>query len=295
MCLSYTCTTMLAFCSKSCTFQAFWKYTNTSSLFRPYIKLDLQGANLYPRDTCTVCANEISSLMNALRAMYGLRRIALPVASVLLSASTIHLLNLPSEPSASHLSQALRDLQAMSTNHQFAAQCVSIVRSLAKKWKIPLPESAASVSALQIPGQQLSPTSSNFWSASIPGQLSSSGTRSNESSASHHESPFAPPQQGQATSSYPNFYNEPLSRIDTSQMQAMVWTPFPGQTMPVPQQHIVPTMQVDMSGMDEQSSQWAAFGTAMSLSTAHSQANAGQIAMPTTMADNMSFQSWQWQ
>lgn len=77
-------------------------------LFRPYIKLDLRGANLFPRDTCTYCANEISSLMNALRAMYGLRRVCLAVTGMLLSASTIHLLNLPSEPAVSYLSQALR-------------------------------------------------------------------------------------------------------------------------------------------------------------------------------------------
>lgn len=149
---------------------------NPYSLFRPYIKLDLSGADLYPRDTCTFCANEISSIMNTLRAMYGLRRVNLPVINRLLSSLTIHLLDLPSEPSAVHLTQGLQDLQAMSLNHQFAAKCIEIITSLAAKWNIALPESAVSLATRSKGSTQRqlpSLPSSNFWAATIPRKESS--------------------------------------------------------------------------------------------------------------------------
>src|ERR1700761_617714 len=164
------------------------------SLFRPYIKLDLHGANLYPRDTCTTCANEISNLMNALRGMYGLRRVCPAVISLLLSATTIHLLNLPAEPATINLSQGIQDLQTMSTNHQFAAESVDIIVSLANKWGIALPDDVATNRTFR-PGTQRSwqsPASSTFWAASIPRKESSGGTRSSDSS-SHNDSPFPPP------------------------------------------------------------------------------------------------------
>jgi hypothetical protein len=222
--------------------------TLLTSLFRPYIKLDLRGANLFPRDTCTFCANEISGLTNALRAMYGLRRVCLPVTGFLLSASTIHLLNLPSETSGRHLSQAMHDLQAMSTNHLFAGRCVDIIRSLATKWKINLPDDAPSLSPSRSSGRAGSSPKSAFYSASIPRQNSSqSGTRSANSMDSHHsnnptkptklESPFAPP----APSSHPHdatsnsgsgFYSEHFPSMDQMSMHQSYWLPFPVQSMP---------------------------------------------------------------
>lgn len=78
------------------------------SLFRPFMKLDLSGIGLYPRELATYCANEISKLMNALRGMYGLRRTSLSVSTILLSASTVHLMNLPSQNAAVQLTQAMR-------------------------------------------------------------------------------------------------------------------------------------------------------------------------------------------
>jgi len=229
--------------------------TSLTSLFRPYIKLDLRGANLYPRDTCTLCANEISALTNALRAMYGLRRVCLPVTGFLLSASTIHLLNLPSETSAQHLSQGMRDLQTMSTNHFFAGRCVNIIRSLATKWQISLPDDAPCASPRpDLNGRKLSSPKSAFYSASIPRQNSSqSGTRSAESQESapqsrkpsapgHDDSPFAPPtlssiSQSQTPSSGANsdFFGNQFPSIDQvsgGQQQQQYWIPFPVQSMP---------------------------------------------------------------
>lgn len=234
---------MPACCSKSSSnlqFPRFDKLTLATSLFRPYIKLDLRGANLFPRDTCTFCANEISALTNALRAMYGLRRVCLPVTGFLLSASTIHLLNLPSETSGRHLCQAMHDLSTMSTNHVFAGRCVDIIRSLASKWQIKLPEDAPTITLTRPSGRTSNSPKSAFYSASIPRQNSSqSGTRSAESqesqssNQSHHDSPLAPPEQSsQHNPSSGQYYGDQFPSIDEVSMQQSYWLPFPVQSMP---------------------------------------------------------------
>jgi hypothetical protein len=261
------------------------------SLFRPYVKLDLSGANLFPRDTCTLCANDISGLMNILRAMYGMRRVCLAVPSLLLSASTIHLLNLPAEPSATHLSQGLHDLQAMSMNHTFAARCVDIVRSLATKWNIALPEGAASVSAFRAQGPRTngSPRSSTFWGASIPRDDSA---QSSGSSASQPEGPFAPPghsQQQQA--SFATFFSDPTTPLDPSQTQPAFWIPFPGQMMPLPQQPIVPSMAMDLSGLSDDPTQWHMYGGAPEGPAS----SVRHTSLPGQINDNSGFQNWGWQ
>ena len=164
----------------------------------------------------------------------------------LLSASTIHLLNLPSETSARHLSQAMHDLKAMSTNHFFAGRCVDIIRSLASKWKINLPEDAPSRSPSKHNGRTTNSPKSAFYSASIPRQNSSqSGTRSADSLDSRasnpakQESPFAPP----TTSSHPHdpnhnpnsgyYSSDQFPSMDQMSMQQQAfWLPFPVQSMP---------------------------------------------------------------
>jgi len=180
--------------------------------------------------------------MSALRAMYGLRRVPLPVTGLLLSASTVHLLNLPSEQAASNLSQAMHDLRSMSTNHYFAGRCVDIIRALAAKWHIRLPESMPATSPFQL-GNKLSlssPPQSAFFAPSIPRQTSSgSGAISSESKSSLNDSPFAPPpgpppqqqqQQHQHQSSLQ--YDDPFATMDPCQMQSAFWLPFPLQGMP---------------------------------------------------------------
>jgi len=234
-----------------------------SSLFRPYIKLDLQSAGLFPRDTCTVCANEISSIMNALRAMYGLRRVPLAVPSIILSASTIHLLNLPSEPAAAHLSQGMHDLQALSVNHQFAAKCVDIIRALATKWNITLPEGATSTSVFREHWQ--SPQSSAFFAASIErNESSESGTRSSE--AGTGQGPFLPPdepttqhRQNQRQDQNPGFCgNNQTTPVDPSQSQMTFWTPFPVQGAPLQPQNWHAAGPHPFSSMDSEH-QWPMF------------------------------------
>lgn len=115
------------------------------------MKLDLQPAGLYPLEICTYCANEISNLMKALRGMYGLRRVPLITTVILLSASTVHLLNLPSQTAAVNLIQALHDLRSLSVNHRYASSCVEILIRLANQWGITLPEAAQAMAPFRSP------------------------------------------------------------------------------------------------------------------------------------------------
>ena len=254
---------------------------NKNSLFRPYIKLDLQHANLYPRDMCIACANEISGLMNTLRAMYGLRRVCLAVTSLALSATTIHLLNLPSEPAASHLTQGLRDLRIISVNHPFAARCIEIIRTLAIKWNIALPEPTLTMSGFGAEGQQRwpSPTSSTFWAASIPRREHQERSASSDRSSTLQPPPALPQQRSPVTP----FSSNPPMPLDPSQVQTPFWTPFPGQTMPLPPPHIVPSMAVDYSSTESHSGQWPMCGNAAGDQSYHMSDDAGHRG------------DWQWQ
>lgn len=130
--------------------------------------------------------------MNALRATYGLRRVPVTVVNILLSASTIHLLMLPSESSASNLMQAIHDLQDMSVNHPFAARCLDTIRSFGAKWGIALPTSDSITSPNRYQGMiPVSPTSI-MYASPIPGH-ESSGSSGRQEDVHKHESPFAPP------------------------------------------------------------------------------------------------------
>ncbi|KAL1302118.1 hypothetical protein AAFC00_002553 [Neodothiora populina] len=126
-------------------------------LFRPFTKLDLSAIGLYPREICTYCATEISNLMNAMRGMYGLRRVPLSTTVTVTSAATIHMMNLPSPDAALKFTQALQDLHTMSINHRYAAYCIGIIERLSEQWGITLPETAKNISQFQPSADALYP------------------------------------------------------------------------------------------------------------------------------------------
>lgn len=258
--------------------------------------------------------------MSALRAMYGLRRVCLLACSWIMSASTIHLLNLPSDTAAANLSQGMNDLQSMSVNHQFASRCIDIIRSLANKWNIALPEDVA----LRAPSKQFSsPPASSFFAASIPRQSSSqsansgnNGSRGSVSNGPSAEQPFQPTQQSPSHPSFPRYYSDPATPLDLAQAEPQFWTPFPGQGVPMQPLRYSDVM-VDFNNKDfgptsaghemngvQHNMQWQMFGT-----------NSGPSGLPTshpatTVADMDSalssmaqsqqgtyqdINSWQWQ
>lgn len=118
-------------------------HTVVLHLFRPFLKVDLLESTVSPRAVCTESAENISILADGYRNLYTLRRTCLLMAHCLLSASTIHLLNISTPSAQRHLTHGLRDLDEMSFMNPFAARCARIVTSLAQKWAIDLPDEAS--------------------------------------------------------------------------------------------------------------------------------------------------------
>ena len=114
-------------------------------LFRPFLKVDLANSKISPRDICTSCASTGSSILGTYRQLYGLRRVPLSATHVLLSASIIHLLNLPNALSARDLLLSITCLRGISANHAFAVRSLHIIMALSQKWNILLPSEVAQI------------------------------------------------------------------------------------------------------------------------------------------------------
>lgn len=225
-----------------------------NSLFRPYIKLDLRNVNLYPHDTCTLCANEISRLANIYRVTHGLRHATPPLSSFLLTASTIHLLNLPSETSAAYLSQAIQDLQTISLTHYFAVRCLGIIQSLAVRWGIELPGGAVAVNP-NVDDQFTDLQPSPFWQIG-DSQASAFEGGSSSSNIGQQDFAFFPTTFIEQQPTLPDVLNNPAGVIDAGYPQDVLWTPFLTQAMPTTRQIPDPPMSHQADRGDEPSNRW---------------------------------------
>jgi hypothetical protein len=241
--------------------------------------------------------------------MYGLRRVASPITSWVLSACTIHLLNLPNETAANNLTQGLHDLEAMSVNHAFAARAIDIIRSLSSKWTIALPEGAAAVANYRMAGGRKSPVQMSFFAASIPRKTSSEGRKpsaTSNSSAHSKQSPFSPPttsahQQQQPQSQHHHYLNQPPVASPMAVLSdpsapldprsGNFWTPFPTQAMPMPQQH-EDHSAFDYSNFSNQQ-QWQSYEDPSSQSQQGHDFKSGQIS--GRVDENMGgVEQWHW-
>ena len=249
--------------------------------------------------------------MIRLRALYGLRRTCQLVPSLVLSASTIHLLNLPSEESSDQLRQGVADLQAMSTNHRFAARCIEIIQSLGAKWHIALPEGISSMSSLSY-DRLPSPSSSNFWTASIPQHQSfesSGGTGSIVSPHSRQDAAFLQyihpsqqqqqhhqqqPQQQQQQEPFQSIFDNTAMEMDPGQAQSQFWTPFPAQTMPLPPQAILPSMPSRFSPIDESSSRWPVPNERVRGQAAQFRGDEEAASFPGETQQTEGYGNWRW-
>ncbi|KAI9884567.1 MAG: hypothetical protein M1823_003639 [Watsoniomyces obsoletus] len=126
-------------------------HTVVLHLFRPLLRVDLTDSDISPREVCARAAEDVSILADRFERLYGMRRVCLLMSHCILSASTIHLLNLPSPSAARHLETAVRGLREMSVNHPFAGRCLRVVRSLAQKWRIELPAAVERAAGVEKP------------------------------------------------------------------------------------------------------------------------------------------------
>lgn len=108
-------------------------------LFRPFLKARFTKSYVSPLEVCRESANTISNLFAQHRQQYGLDGIFTFQLHCLLTASTIHIIKLPSISATSHLAAACNNFQDLVKQNQRAMGCLSILRDLVTKWKIVVP------------------------------------------------------------------------------------------------------------------------------------------------------------
>ncbi|TAQ84972.1 hypothetical protein B7494_g6707 [Chlorociboria aeruginascens] len=106
-------------------------------LFRPFIKLELVGSGVSPRDVCKQTADAISTLVKSYSELYSLKRTPSFVPYFVLASGINHLVvhgNTSSGPEM--LYGALADLKEMESCHGFATRARHILHFLVNHWHI---------------------------------------------------------------------------------------------------------------------------------------------------------------
>ncbi|CZT45451.1 probable pathway-specific regulatory protein nit-4 [Rhynchosporium secalis] len=120
-------------------------------LFRPFLKYNPSTSPLpthvSPRKLCTQAAGSVSKLMRLYKRTYGVRQICNIAVYMVHSACTIHLLNLPEKMAKRDIVHGVKQLEEIAEDWLCARRTLSILSVLARKWKIDLPEEAATVFA----------------------------------------------------------------------------------------------------------------------------------------------------
>ncbi|KAF1992921.1 pathway-specific nitrogen regulator [Amniculicola lignicola CBS 123094] len=120
-------------------------------LFRPFLKYNPNNsplpAHVSPRKLCTQAAAMISKLLRLYKRSHGLRQICNIAVYIAHSACTIHLLNLPEKNARRDIIHGVKHLEEIAEGWLCARRTLGILSVLAKKWKVELPEEAASVLA----------------------------------------------------------------------------------------------------------------------------------------------------
>lgn len=115
-------------------------------LFRPFLKYKQATSPLpshvSPRKFLTHAASMISKLLRLYKRTHGLRQICNITVYISHSACTVHLLNLPDKNAARDLVHGLKHLEEIGESWLCARRTLGIIRTVAWRWKIELPEEA---------------------------------------------------------------------------------------------------------------------------------------------------------
>jgi hypothetical protein len=229
-------------------------------LFRPFLKAKFTESDLSPREVCRASANAISDIFAQHRCMYGLIGIYTFQVHCLLTACTIHVINLPAIASTTYLTAACNSFQELIPQCEWAAGCLSILKGLVQKWNIILPLEAETAlyknaAMLQGRGFPLPSIDSQAEAGAEPGHQPSSSSPSSymqPRSFSYDTtfSPFAPDQSSGQPQKRPH-YPLPSSQImqkrqrlqprpntqkrpsDQQQPTDYLFAPFPNQPAPL--------------------------------------------------------------
>ncbi|KAF2121510.1 pathway-specific nitrogen regulator [Lophiotrema nucula] len=120
-------------------------------LFRPFLKYNQATsplpAHVSPRKLCTQAAAMISKLLRLYKRSHGLRQICNVAVYIAHTACTIHLLNLPEKTARRDIIHGVKHLEEIAEGWLCARRTLRILSVLAKKWKVEMPEEAATVLA----------------------------------------------------------------------------------------------------------------------------------------------------
>lgn len=106
-------------------------------LFRPFIKLDIVGSGVSPRDVCHQAAQAISTLLTSYNQLYTLRRTPSFVPYFILTSTITHMVALGnSQASAECLHQGMSHLSIMIECHGFAVRARQILSFLRNQWNV---------------------------------------------------------------------------------------------------------------------------------------------------------------
>ena len=106
-------------------------------LFRPFIKLDIVGSGVSPRDVCSQAADAISALVNSYSQLYTLQRTPSFVPYFVLASCITHIVTLGTDRAGpQNLHQGVADLKEMRGCHGFASRGLDILRFLVAHWAI---------------------------------------------------------------------------------------------------------------------------------------------------------------
>jgi hypothetical protein len=106
-------------------------------LFRPFIKLDIIGSSVSPRDVCSQASDAIQTLVNSYSQLYTLRRTPSFVPYFVLTSTIGHVVTHGSGRSgAERIHQGISDLTEMTSSHLFAHRARDILQFLAAHWEV---------------------------------------------------------------------------------------------------------------------------------------------------------------
>jgi hypothetical protein len=106
-------------------------------LFRPFIKLDIIGSGISPRDVCSQAAEAITTLVRSYSKLYTLRRTPSFVPCFVLTASIAHVVTVGTARAGPELlHQGAQDLKEMQACHGFAIRALDILHYLIGHWEV---------------------------------------------------------------------------------------------------------------------------------------------------------------
>ena len=114
-------------------------HTAVLLLFRPFLKATIDYSDVVPREVCREAANMVSDLWQEHYSIYGLSGIYMFQVHCLLTACTLHIINVPTISATRHLTRACAIFQELIPRNDWARSALVILRGLAEKWRLVLP------------------------------------------------------------------------------------------------------------------------------------------------------------